>query len=141
MNNFNSVELYLEHAGKKGMKWGVRRYNRAQNQVNVGQGKGSIGQKARAYAGVGVISLAKNKGSFKKASLAKGKASIARNDRVQNGKASIADKLKYAGGTKFSDIMPTSRSKSSTKSSIGAAVGAGILLNVGLAVLKAKSSS
>jgi hypothetical protein len=133
MNNFNSVELYLEHAGKKGMKWGVRRYNRAQNQVNVGQGK--------AYAGVGVISLAKNKGSFKKASLAKGKASIARNDRVQNGKASIADKLKYAGGTKFSDLMPTSRSKSSTKSSIGAAVGAGILLNVGLAVLKAKSSS
>jgi hypothetical protein len=139
LDSLTSNNTSLFHDGKKGMKWGVRRYNRAQNMVNVGQGGKGVGKKLRAYSNVGLLSLARNKGSFKKAALDKGKRSIARNNRVQSGKGSIGDKLKYMGGTRLSDLAPTSRSKSSAKSSIGAAIGVGVLLNVGLAVLKSKS--
>ena len=124
MTNFESTDTYLEHFGKKGMRWGVRRDNRASNLKAVGKvgGKTTFGQKVRAYTQVGPITLSRSGGSFKKGAAIKGERSLALNKRVQSGKASAGDMINYYGGTRHADLIPSSRSRSSTKSAAGAGI-------------------
>ncbi len=150
---------HLEHAGVKGMKWGTRRANRAQNLINVGKGKGTTSDKLRAYNDVSVLVGAIKKGSLKKSALSVGEKRSARIDRVQKGKASVTDKIAYYGTTKMQDITPTSKTKqtgkaaglknevfetkTSGKAAIGASVAGAIVVGVGanvaLAALRAAS--
>jgi len=48
MNNFNNIDTYLEHYGKKGMKWGVR--NRAARSLGFGGYATRAAAKSKAKA-------------------------------------------------------------------------------------------
>lgn len=129
------IDKFLEHFGVKGQQWGVRRYNRAQARVNVGKGKGTTGQKLRSYANLGPIDLIKG-GGLRGGAARKGARQISRNDRVRAGESSVRDKLAYYGGTRYQDIIPTSRSKKNAKSALGASVAGAVLVSIGIAAAK-----
>lgn len=127
-------EVFLEHYGVKGMQWGVRRNRRANSLVKVGAGKGGKSEKVRAALTVGPIDLIKGRG-LKGGAGRKGMRQLQRNARVKAGEASVSDKLKYYGGSKYQDIFPTGKAATNTKAAIGASVAGylvfGAVMNVG----------
>jgi hypothetical protein len=53
MNNFNNVDNYLEHVGKKGMKWGKRTFGTKGNKPTEAQQKNR--KKAKVVGGVAIL--------------------------------------------------------------------------------------
>lgn len=121
---------YLEHFGVKGMRWGVRRDRRAQNLVNVGQGKGTATQKLRAYGTTSPLDVVRGRG-FKGGARIRGQRQLARNKRIRNGEASVRDRLVYVGGTKYQDIFPTGKSRTNTSAAVGASIAGALVVSVG----------
>lgn len=99
-------KYFLEHAGVKGMKWGVRRNNRAETLNRVGRGEGSGMDKVKAALNVSGIDLIKGRG-LQGAAARRGARVTARNDRVQKGEGSVKDMLVYYGSTRYQDLLPS----------------------------------
>jgi hypothetical protein len=96
MNNFSSLESYLEHAGVKGMKWGQKK-----NVTTAG------------FSKAGILSGYKNKsGQRVSGTTVRLQKNIDLNKRVASGKSGKLDKLRFAAG-----ITPIAlaRSKGSLK--------------------------
>jgi len=112
----DEIDEVLAHFGVKGMKWGVRRDNRANLLVKVGKKRGDDGFD-RFRAGLDLaghpIDLIKGRG-LRGGSLRRGERLLARNKRVREGNASIKDFLLYYGGTKTIDFLPTRRGRNYT---------------------------
>lgn len=122
---------FLEHAGVKGMKWGVRRNRRAQAFAKRGAGKANLAEKAYVQTHLGLIDRAKGHGT-KGGAARKGARLLGRNARVQSGKASAKDLLLYYGTTKQKDLVPV-RSKNQhisdpTRKALSAATATGALM-------------
>lgn len=121
---------FLEHVGVKGMKWGVRRNRRAELFKKRASGKANLTEKAYVQTHLGVVDRVKGGGTAGGAAR-KGARLQGRNDRVQNGKASVADYLLYYGTTKNKDIIPVRSKNAKTtdrnKRALSAATAAGVL--------------
>jgi hypothetical protein len=112
-----SGEDFLAHAGVKGMKWGIRRKRRLEVLERASKKGGPVISKVRAASNLGPIDLVKGRGitggaKRKFARLAK------RNTSIRNGQASVSDKLKYYGSTRFSDLIPVKGKNVNKKSSV-----------------------
>lgn len=100
-------ETYLEHFGKKGMKWGVRQARRTERHVKVGKGKGNIIDKSRVHLMANPGSLIKTM-SFKKAAAQKGARMQRRNANIQSGKAKLfKDIIPSIGSSRYGDLLPS----------------------------------
>lgn len=127
----------LAHYGVKGMRWGVRKQNRAGNLVKVGSTK-ARGEKSKpgeyARATYEVLQNPRSIGaavknlSIKQAALEKGQRIQARVAARQQGELSVGGKLAYYSNFRVQDLTPTKRSPSDTRSARGASV-AGALIN------------
>lgn len=124
------VNDFLEHFGVKGMRWGVRRDNRANTLVRVGRGQGTKSQKVRAALTTSPLDIVKGRG-LKGGALRRGQRQLARNSRVRSGEASVKDKLAYYGGSRYQDIIPTGKARSNTAAAVGASIAGVLLVNVG----------
>lgn len=133
-----SIDIFLEHYGAKGMKWGVRRDRRANNLAEVGIGEN--GSRLRALARYTPLDALKFRG-LKKASGIRGERQLSRNARVRAGESSMRDKLVYYGGTKLQDIIPTGKSASNTRAAAGASIAGAMLIGIGMQAFKRLSSS
>ena len=127
-------EVYLEHFGVKGMKWGVRRDRRAQTHAKVGRGEGTRGERLRSAVQIGPKDFIKGRG-LQGAARIKGARQLERNARVRSGQGSVRDKLAYVGGTRYQDMFPTGKSANNTKAAIGASVVGAFLFAQGAQIL------
>jgi hypothetical protein len=117
------------------MKWGVRRNRRANLHAKVGTGNASISEKVRAGSNLGPIDFFKG-GGFRGGSQRKGTRQLARNARVESGKASVADKLKFYGGTRQVDLLPTRKAATNTRNQYASAVAAAVVVSLGTGFVK-----
>ncbi len=101
-------EEYLEHFGKKGMKWGVRRQRRLDQMNRVAKGKGSRGDKVREALSISTSDLAKGRG-LRGGVAVKAARVTARRDRIRSGKATAGDVLAHVGTTRLIDLGPLDR--------------------------------
>lgn len=104
------IDAYFEHAGVKGMKWGVRRQRRLASTDRVAAGRGSALDNARqlaktvAYNPLGVPILVKNGLSVKKVSQKRSARLHARKERMEAGKATTFDVLAHIGTMRIQDL-------------------------------------
>lgn len=99
-HSFNDVDEFLEHFGKKGMKWGVRKEARLETTRRVAEGKGSIVDKYKVLNRNSALSVARNHG-LKGAAAKQVQDMEALKSRVLAGKATTMDLLNTFGGTKI----------------------------------------
>jgi hypothetical protein len=118
---------FLQHFGKKGMKWGVRRQRRTNALLNVAKGKGTKSEKVRAALTVNAYDLVRGRG-LKGAAKIKGEAQRASQNRIKSGNAKVRDRIRQVGGTKYQDIFPTGKSSKNTKAAVGASVAGAIVV-------------
>jgi hypothetical protein len=97
-------EDYLEHFGKKGMKWGTRREVRLQSLKKVGKGKGNWADKVLAIGEIPLHRYATEDG-FKGAAKLTGKFHEERRDRILKGEHTVKDLLIHAGNARISDVL------------------------------------
>jgi hypothetical protein len=137
----DEIDEFLEHFGVKGMKWGVRRDNRANNFKKVGKtNNATTSAKLRAYTHLGPIDFIKG-GGLKGGAARKGDRLLDRNKRIRNGEAGAMDMLKYWGGTKYQDIIPTKKSRTNTKAALGASIAGAMILSIGMSAITSKATS
>jgi hypothetical protein len=143
-------DIFLEHYGIKGMKWGVRKEQRAYKLKQTALQKKE--NKARRLAGLGtkpgkavsgferarsaydtvltpttIRDLVKTR-SINEAQLAKADRIQARINRRKRGEASVRDNLAYYANFRYQDQFPTNQSVRSRNVNLGASF-AGALLN------------
>lgn len=94
--NDEEVDEFIEHFGKKGMKWGVRNQRRLDRARRVAKGRGSLGDEIRVLGRQSVTSLIRGKGLQGAASRDVMKLEAARK-RIKAGKASTRDYLNRHG--------------------------------------------
>lgn len=150
-------DVYLEHYGVKGMKWGVRKEQRAhkmkrtatQKKENKARRKAGLGTKAGKKVGVGerlrsgydaygpnplFVAEAIVKRSVNTAQLDKAKRIEGRIARRKQGKASVGDKLAYYANFRVQDMTPTKRGSKDTKVDIGASLVGTVMSSVAIPV-------
>jgi hypothetical protein len=92
---------YLEHFGKKGMKWGKRNQSRLERANRVASGKASKGEKAAFYlTDTSRSSVKRNKG-LEGAAASRVRELQGRKDRIKKGEATVKDFLALKGGDKL----------------------------------------
>lgn len=106
----------LVHHGVKGQKWGVRqaytaRISRgAARNRRVGLGKGTHQDKLRTHLTTSTYRLAKAD-SFKGAALDRARSTERHVKRMETGKATVIDQLRFIGNVRPSDIVRGVRGK------------------------------
>ena len=145
-------DAYLEHYGVKGMKWGVRKEQRAykmkrtaeQKMENKARRKAGKGTKAGKKVGVGerartaydfsqglltpstikdlIVTRSINQSQLRKAERIQGRIA-----RRKQGKASVGDNLAYLANMRYQDFAPTRSSPTSTKINVGASAASALL--------------
>lgn len=92
---------FLEHYGKKGMKWGTRNQKRLDRANRVASGTASRGEKtAFALTDTSKHSIKKNKG-LKGAAASRARELQGRKDRIEKGEATVKDMLALLGGDRL----------------------------------------
>lgn len=133
---------YLEHYGVKGMKWGVRKEQRAykmkrtalqkkENKARRKAGKKTlpgkkvgIGERLRTFndtffTPTTIKDIIETR-SLNEAQLRKADRIQGRINRMKKGKASVSDKLAYYANIRNQDLVPTKQGPKDTKMNIGA---------------------
>lgn len=107
----------LAHYGVKGMKWGVRkgyaerkRASAAQS-IRVGQGKGSLIDKAYVHGFKTPLVQVVSSGGFKKAALVTGQRERAHANRVEKGSKKVYDLMRLYSDVRLSDIRVERKKK------------------------------
>jgi hypothetical protein len=90
------VEDFIEHFGKKGMKWGVRNQRRLDIARRVSKGTGSMSDSIRSFGRQSVISLIRGKGLRGAAARDVLKLQAAK-ARIKTGKATTRDLINKRG--------------------------------------------
>lgn len=94
---------FLEHFGKKGMRWGVHQQTRLDASNRVAKGEAMPGDKGLVLGKQSALSLIRNKGL--KGAAAKDAAKLqAMKDRVESGQASTKDMLSRYGGMQLFNL-------------------------------------
>jgi hypothetical protein len=94
-------EVYLEHYGVLGMKWGVRKDRRLQRAERVASGKASRGERVRfALTDTSAASVRRNKG-LEGAAANRARELSARKERIQAGKTTVRDIIALSGGDRL----------------------------------------
>lgn len=107
------VEVFLEHFGIRGMKWGVRRQRRNQALARASRPGAGIATKLRALHEENIIDLVKGRGIRGGARIRRARLS-GRIDRIKAGKGSARDIIVHFGSTRMQDLIPV-RSKNAKK--------------------------
>jgi hypothetical protein len=95
------VESFIEHFGKKGMKWGVRRQKRLARAQRVATGKSSKGETAAfLLTDTSRASVKRNKG-VAGAAASRVRELKGRKERIQKGEAKVKDMLALYGGDRL----------------------------------------
>lgn len=129
------VQEFIDHHGVKGQKWGIRNKRRTENFIQVGKGKGSPTQYARAAYNLGPIDLIKGRG-VKGGSRRKGARQRKASNNFANGKATTRNLLTRLAAVRQQDIIPTSKSSKNTSAAVGASIAGAILISVGQTAIK-----
>lgn len=131
-------QLLLEHAGIKGMKWGVRRERRRQAYVRGGvkvKEGGSRAAKIRTAAKLGPIDLIRGRGIVGGAQR-KSKRWGAQLERFDKGQATALDLVKRYGSMHARDLIPVREKnvglKRGRKADIAVVTAAGALFAAGI---------
>lgn len=133
---------YLEHYGVKGMKWGVRKEQRAykmkrtalqkmENRARRKAGKETlpgkkvgVGERLRTYGDTvftpTTIKDLVTTRSLNEAQLRKADRIQGRIDRRKKGEASVGDKLAYYANVRNQDLLPTKKGPNDTRINVGA---------------------
>jgi hypothetical protein len=126
----------LEHAGVKGMKWGVRRERRNQALARSGQrirggGGGHVSSRLRSTARIGPVDFVRGRG-LRGASERKAVRVGAQLERRKKGQSTTLDLVKRFGSTRITDLVPVrdtnANKKTSHKSDIAIVTAAGALI-------------
>lgn len=105
----------LEHAGVKGMKWGVRRERRQQALVRAGTKGGYKSSRVRGAVGrLGPIDLIRGRG-IRKGLERKAVRVGGQLERHAKGKATTMDLIKRYGSTRVTDLVPVRSSRAGKK--------------------------
>jgi hypothetical protein len=128
------VDVFLEHFGVLGMKWGVRRERRANRFAKVGRGAGNKSEKLRSYTDLGPIDFVKGRG-LRGGAARKGYRLKNANKNIKAGKATVRNILTYGVNTRHQDIFPTSKKSTNTQAAVGATIAAAVLFSVGKSYL------
>ena len=136
------AEDYVEHYGVKGMKWGVRKQQRAHKmkrtatQKQKNKARAAAGQKTPKGQKVGPLERLRTfgdtaltpttikdiatTGSLNVAQIRKAERIQDRIARREKGKASVSDNLAYYANFRAQDLTPTKRGPKDTKINVGA---------------------
>lgn len=94
-------EAFLEHYGKKGMKWGIRNERRLQRAKRVASGKGSkLDKVGFALTDTSTVSIGRH-GSVKGAAKSRVRELQGRKRRMNRGTAGAKDILALLGGDRL----------------------------------------
>ena len=94
-------EVYLEHYGKKGMKWGTRNQKRLDRANRVASGKASKGEKTAFFlTDTSRSSVKRNKG-ITGAAASRARELQGRKERIKKGQATAKDFLALKGGDRL----------------------------------------
>ncbi len=104
MIGFLMTDIYLEHYGKKGMRWGYRKERNLQSLKRVGAGKGSAADKINASSQLSLANYIRG-GGLKGASRRKAQRLEEVKERTLRGEATTMDFLREIGSRKFSDLV------------------------------------
>lgn len=114
---FVDEQVYLDHAGVKGMKWGVRRQRRVEALQRGGtrlKEGGKIASRVRAAGSIGPVDFVRGRGvrggAARKAVRVQGQL-----DRKAAGKATVMDNIKRYGSTRLADLIPMREAKINVK--------------------------
>lgn len=150
-----NADEYLEHYGVKGMKWGVRKQQRAYKmkrtatQKKENRARRLAGKKTKPGKKVGIGERLRTlndtfltpttvkdlftTGSLNEAQIRKADRIQGRIDRREQGKASVSDKLAYYANFRHQDLFPTKQGPKETKMNVGASF-AGYLVSYPITV-------
>lgn len=99
----DQIDSYFEHAGVKGMKWGVRKQKRLDRLNRVAAGQGNRRDRANVrLTEISSKNYVKNKG-LEGAARSKASRMSARRDRILRGEATAKDLIAHYGGDRLWD--------------------------------------
>jgi hypothetical protein len=134
----NEIDIFIldqiEHAGIKGMKWGVRRERRIERLARGGVKGGSAISRVRAAGRIGPVDFVRGRGvrggSARKAVRVQGQL-----DRFKRGEASAVDIIKRYGSTHARDLVPVREKNVGKKTRVrGDIVGAAGVVLIGASI-------
>ncbi len=95
------IDAVLEHAGVKGMKWGVRREKRLQRATRVADGTASTKDKAGFFLTDTSKSAMNRNGGMAGAAAVRAKELSGRKERITSGNAKVSDAVALLGGDRL----------------------------------------